>query len=86
MDSLFKLLIVAGCVLVLARILSVVNAAVVVIIEGMRSALAMLSRIGASGHELLNGNIESLEGDRLDSLPFLTSRAGKFRVINRRET
>ena len=65
MYRLFELLIVAGCVLVLATILFVVTAAVIVIIEGTRPVLARLSRIGVSGHELLNGNIERLEGDRL---------------------
>ena len=61
----FELLTVVGCVLVLATILFVVTAAAIVVIEGMRSALAALSRIGASGHEVLKGNIERLEGDRL---------------------
>jgi hypothetical protein len=51
--------------LVLATILFVVTAAVIVVIEGVRSALAALSRNGASTHEFLNGNIGRPEGDRL---------------------
>jgi hypothetical protein len=65
MYCLLELLTVVGCVLVLATILFVVTAAVIIFIEGMRSALASLSRIGAAGHEVLKGNIERLEGDRL---------------------
>jgi hypothetical protein len=65
MYYLLEFLTVVGCVVALATILIVVTASAIVVIEGMRSALAMLSRTGASGHELLNGNIERLGGDRL---------------------
>ena len=71
MYCLLELLTAVGCVLALATILFVVTAAAIVVIEGMRSALAALSRVSASSHEALNGNIERLEDDRLRLARFL---------------
>jgi hypothetical protein len=71
MYCLLEWLTVVGCVLVLATILFVVTAAVIVVIDGVRSALAALSRNAASSYELVNGNIGRLESDRLKMARFL---------------